>query len=68
MIDVLMDILQAAKAYENHCAENGRPQSHAEAKELVSVLFCACEGDILTFDTGPVSLVPTSIGRSRRRV
>ena len=42
MIDVLMDILQAAKAYENHCAENGRPQSHAEAKELACVLYCVC--------------------------
>jgi hypothetical protein len=25
---------EAAKAYENHCAANGQPASHAEAKEL----------------------------------
>ncbi|KAJ5204982.1 CipC1 protein concanamycin induced protein C [Penicillium cinerascens] len=27
---------EAAKAYENHCQENGQPASHAEAKELMS--------------------------------
>ncbi|KAK8915742.1 hypothetical protein H634G_07975 [Metarhizium anisopliae BRIP 53293] len=27
---------EAAKAYENHCAENGQPGSHAEAKEIMS--------------------------------
>jgi len=25
---------EAAKAYENHCSENGQPGSHAEAKEI----------------------------------
>ena len=29
---------EAAKAYENHIAENGQPASHAEAKELLYVL------------------------------
>jgi hypothetical protein len=28
---------EAAKAYENHLAENGQPDSHATAKELMSV-------------------------------
>lgn len=28
-------LLQAAKAYEKHCAANGKPESHAEAKELL---------------------------------
>ncbi|KAH9969735.1 hypothetical protein BC827DRAFT_1262935 [Russula dissimulans] len=27
---------EAAKAYENHVAENGRPDSHAKAKELIA--------------------------------
>ncbi|KAJ5633646.1 hypothetical protein N7528_001488 [Penicillium herquei] len=27
---------EAAKAYENHCAQNGQPASHAEAKELMA--------------------------------
>nr|GAT51316.1 predicted protein [Mycena chlorophos] len=27
---------EAAKAYEKHCAENGKPQSHALAKELLA--------------------------------
>lgn len=27
---------EAAKAYERHCAENGKPASHAEAKELLA--------------------------------
>ncbi|KAF9072467.1 hypothetical protein BDP27DRAFT_1320512 [Rhodocollybia butyracea] len=25
---------EAAKAYEKHCEENGKPESHAKAKEL----------------------------------
>jgi hypothetical protein len=33
-IDELTDILQAAKAYEKHCAENGKPVNHAKAKEI----------------------------------
>jgi hypothetical protein len=37
-VTVLTDILQAAKAYENHCAENGRPDSHAKAKEILYIL------------------------------
>ncbi|KAJ3913696.1 hypothetical protein F5877DRAFT_51879 [Lentinula edodes] len=28
--------LQAAKAYEKHCAENGKPDNHAKAKELLA--------------------------------
>ncbi|KAG2077386.1 hypothetical protein BDR04DRAFT_1066041 [Suillus decipiens] len=27
---------EAAKAYEDHCARNGQPQSHALAKELLA--------------------------------
>ncbi|KAE9410553.1 hypothetical protein BT96DRAFT_969556 [Gymnopus androsaceus JB14] len=27
---------EAAKAYENHCAANGQPDSHAKAKELIA--------------------------------
>jgi len=27
---------EASKAYENHCAENGDPGSHAEAKEIAA--------------------------------
>ncbi|KAG2348940.1 hypothetical protein BDR05DRAFT_872840 [Suillus weaverae] len=27
---------EAAKAYEDHCARNGRPQSHALAKEIMA--------------------------------
>jgi hypothetical protein len=26
---------QAAKAYENHVAENGQPDNHAQAKEIL---------------------------------
>lgn len=29
------DFLQAAKQYEKHVAANGKPDSHAEAKELM---------------------------------
>ena len=27
---------QAAKAYEKHCEENGKPDSHAKAKEIMA--------------------------------
>ena len=27
---------EAAKAYEKHCAANGKPDSHAQAKELLA--------------------------------
>ncbi|KAI5124979.1 hypothetical protein M0805_007405 [Coniferiporia weirii] len=27
---------EAAKAYEDHCAANGKPDSHAKAKELIA--------------------------------
>ncbi|KAJ3740345.1 hypothetical protein DFH05DRAFT_1508427 [Lentinula detonsa] len=27
---------EAAKAYENHCAANGKPDNHAKAKELLA--------------------------------
>ncbi|KAB5595849.1 CipC protein [Ceratobasidium theobromae] len=30
---------EAAKAYENHVAENGEPDSHAKAKELLRAGF-----------------------------
>ncbi|KAJ6008990.1 hypothetical protein N7522_004006 [Penicillium canescens] len=29
---------EAAKAYENHCAQNGTPDSHAKAKEILAAL------------------------------
>ncbi|KAJ7205732.1 hypothetical protein GGX14DRAFT_644236 [Mycena pura] len=29
---------EAAKAYEKHCADNGKPESHAKAKELLAGL------------------------------
>ena len=63
-----MDILQAAKAYEDHCARNGKPDSHAKAKEILYVLFCMVGRYVLTFDTVPVLLVPPSTGWSRPRV
>jgi hypothetical protein len=43
-----MYMLQAAKAYEDHCAQNGKPDSHAKAKEILYVLFCVCQGDMYT--------------------
>ena len=50
-----MDILQAAKAYEKHCAKEGKPDSHAKATEILYVLFvCVGEICVLTLDTGPV--------------
>ncbi|KAL0568150.1 hypothetical protein V5O48_013844 [Marasmius crinis-equi] len=33
---------EAAKAYEEHCARNGEPQSHAKAKEIFAALAGAC--------------------------
>lgn len=27
------------KAYENHCSENGQPDSHAKAKEILLVFI-----------------------------
>ena len=68
-IDVLMDIPQAAKAYQDHCKGNGKPGSHAKAKELLYILFLSVSGRyVLTLDTGPVSLVSPSTGLSRPRV
>ena len=32
-------VLQAAKAYENHRAENGDPDDHSKAKEIMCVAF-----------------------------
>jgi hypothetical protein len=32
----LLNDIQAAKAYEQHCAKNGQPASHAEAKEILA--------------------------------
>ncbi|KAJ7752613.1 hypothetical protein B0H16DRAFT_1418950 [Mycena metata] len=29
---------EAAKAYEDHCAANGKPDSHAKAKEILAAL------------------------------
>ncbi|MFE3194068.1 DUF3759 domain-containing protein [Nocardia sp. NPDC059240] len=40
---------EAMKAYENHCAANGKPASHALAKELLAG-FAAAECDKL-FET-----------------
>jgi hypothetical protein len=34
---------EAANAYERHCAANGKPASHAEAKELLS----SCAGSFI---------------------
>lgn len=28
--------IQAAREYEKHCAQNGKPDSHAQAKELLA--------------------------------
>ena len=39
--------LQAAKAYENHCAENGRPDDHSTAKELLYVAFACCVSNVV---------------------
>ena len=44
----LTDIFQAAKGYEKHCAENGKPQSHAKAKELLYILFRVCLAYVYT--------------------
>ncbi|KAF8548886.1 CipC1 protein [Imleria badia] len=32
---------EAAKAYEDHCAKNGKPYSHAEAKEIFAAFTVA---------------------------
>jgi len=32
---------EAAKAYEQHCATNGKPDSHAKAKELMAAFSAA---------------------------
>ncbi|KAK7050592.1 hypothetical protein R3P38DRAFT_2503566 [Favolaschia claudopus] len=29
---------EAAKAYEEHCAANGQPESHAKAKEIMAAI------------------------------
>ncbi|KAG5654007.1 hypothetical protein H0H81_008316 [Sphagnurus paluster] len=36
---------EAAQAYEKHCAKNGKPPSHAKAKELL----CALQSLLLYF-------------------
>jgi hypothetical protein len=40
--------MKAAKAYEDHQAKNGKPDSHAMAKELLSVCHSLC--GVLTDD------------------
>ncbi|GAA6037407.1 hypothetical protein JCM8097_008554 [Rhodosporidiobolus ruineniae] len=37
---------EAQKAYANHCAQNGRPESHQKARELLAA-FAAAEADKL---------------------
>ncbi|KAF8548887.1 hypothetical protein OG21DRAFT_665798 [Imleria badia] len=32
---------EVTKAYEAHCAKNGKPDSHAKAKEVIAGLFGA---------------------------
>ncbi|KAF7301730.1 Mitochondrial carrier protein [Mycena indigotica] len=34
-------LFQAAKKYEEHCAANGKPDSHAKAKELIAAFSAA---------------------------
>ena len=58
-----MHIHQAAKAYQDHCERNGKPSSHAKAKEILYILFLSVSGRyVLTFDTVLVSLVSPSTG------
>jgi hypothetical protein len=38
-IDVLTVMLQAMKAYDEHCAKNGKPSSHAKAKEIAYYIY-----------------------------
>lgn len=43
-IAILMDILQAAKEYEEHCARHGKPVNHAQAKAVLYISSCVCCG------------------------
>jgi hypothetical protein len=49
LVDVLTDILQAAKEYEKHCEANGKPVNHAKAKELLYVYIILCAREMHTY-------------------
>ena len=66
-----MRIAQAAKAYENHVAENGQPDDHAKAKEILYVVSSAYRSVGVLTDIGflgPALLALSSTARSRPRV
>jgi len=40
---VPINVIQAAKSYEDHVAANGQPDSHAKAKEILCGLSFLCQ-------------------------
>ena len=55
---------EAAKAYENHLAQNGQPASHAEAKELLYVLHRICTKCLSWWSARSLTNYISSIDRS----
>jgi len=61
--------LQASKAYEKHCAAQGKPTDHAKAKELMYETFSTRPHEFfLIVHTVLLQVVPSLIGSSRPRV
>lgn len=54
------------KAWEDHCASNGKPDSHAKAKEIlyVHIFLSVCYDDLVSL-TVLDWLVPSSTASSR---
>ena len=56
---------QAMKAYEDHCAENGKPDSHAKAKEVLAGFAGAfIDREFETKGVSRLSTVPSSWPRT----
>lgn len=56
---------QAMKAYEDHCAANGKPDSHAKAKEVLAGFAGAfIDREFETKGVSRLSTVPSSWPRT----
>ena len=66
-MDVLTTFLtlayEAAKAYEDHVAANGKPDSHAKAKEILYACFSLCPSLVGTDHTDSAGFASAFIDR-----
>ncbi|KAI5480708.1 hypothetical protein MNV49_007635 [Pseudohyphozyma bogoriensis] len=59
-------VYEAAKAYERHCDRNGRPASHAEAKDLLASLAGAASDGL--FETHGLKFLDKDKTRHEARI